>query len=326
MGVGVGEAALSPAAHSSLGDAFPPARLARAMAIYTLGITVGTGVALMVGGSVVDAVTARGDLVLPLLGVRHAWQAAFFAVSLPGIAVAAFVAMTREPKRAVRHADASHGIGALLVYLVANRRAFAAIYGNSTILGIMGYGLVAWYPTLLIRQFGISAGQAANYLGIVYLVIGSAGSLAGGLLAERLARRGHADANLRVVMLISAASIVPATFAPLMPSPLLVMAVFAPLTFLFSGYFGCSIAAIQLATPNGMRATNAAVFLLSNSLIGLSIGAAIIPLVDKWLYGGHGAIGPALSLVGGACCTLGAIAARIGLPAYGAIVSASSAK
>jgi len=322
MGVGVGEAALSPAAHSSMSDAFPPERLARAMAIYTLGITIGSGLALMVGGSVVDAIAAKGDVVLPVVGHLHAWQAAFLAVSVPGVAVAALVMMTREPRRAPRPAVSRGSLAVLFRHLAAQPRAFASIYGNSTVLGIMGYGLVGWYPTLMIRRFGMTAGEAANYLGLAYLVVGSAGSIAGGLYAERLARRGRHDANMRVVMLISIASILPAALAPLMPTPMLVMALFTPLTFLFNGYFCCSIAAIQLATPSEVRATNAAMFLLANSLIGLSVGAAIVPLVDRWLFGGTGELGAALSVVAVACCTVAALLARMGLPAYGAIVAA----
>ena len=47
LGVGLGEATLSPSVHSFLADAFPRARLARAMGIYTVGISLGGGLALL---------------------------------------------------------------------------------------------------------------------------------------------------------------------------------------------------------------------------------------------------------------------------------------
>lgn len=324
MGVGVGEAALSPAAHSSLSDAFPPERLARAMAIYALGITLGSGAALMIGGSVVDAIASSGDVAVPLLGRLRSWQAAFLAVSAPGVLVALLVALTREPPRRHRSRENRPGLRPTLAYLIAQKRVFGAIYGNSTVLAIMGYGLPAWYPTLLIRRFGLSAGEAASYLGIVYLVFGSAGSLAAGFLSERLALRGRTDANLHIIALISFAIIVPATLAPLMPSPALVMALFVPFCFLFNGYFGLSIAAIQLATPNELRGTNAALFLLANSLVGLSVGTALVPLIDRWFFGGHGAIGPSLAIVAGVCSTAAGFLAWSGRRHYGAAVEAMS--
>ena len=322
MGVGVGEAALSPAAHSSMSDAFPPARLARAMAIYSLGITIGSGAALMIGGTVVDTIARSGDVVLPALGSIRAWQTAFLIVAIPGLLVALLVLATREPPRRRRSGTSGGGLGRTLAYLATHRRAFLAIYGNSTLLAILGYGLPAWYPTLLIRYHGLTAGEAAHFLGLAYLIAGSAGTLAGGVLGERLARRGYVDANLRVPMFVALAEILPATLAPLMPSPLLLMLLFTMVCFIHNSYFACSIAAIQLATPNEMRATNAALFLLANSLIGLSVGTAIIPLADRWFFGGDGELGPPLALVAGIATVAAACLAWTGLKGYGAAVVA----
>ncbi|WP_196221770.1 spinster family MFS transporter [Sphingobium sp. CAP-1] len=324
MGVGLGEASLSPSAHSWLSDAYPPARLSRAMAIYNLGITIGGGLALLVGGAVVDMVAARGAIALPLVGQVPTWRAAFLLVGLPGLFVAALVLLAREPARRAGHQATPLPLGAALAHLRSHWRAFGAIYAHSTLMAIMGYGLTAWYPTLLIRTFGQSPGQASFPLGLIYLVLGSLGSLAGGIAAERLSLRGVRDANLRVVMVISLICVLPATLAPLMSSMTLLLLLFALLTFCFNGYFGCSLAAIQLSMPLHMRATGAALFLLANSLIGLSVGTAIVPLIDSAFFGGTGQIGPALALIGLVATMLAAIAARSGLRAYAVTISAIS--
>jgi len=60
IGVGVGEAALSPAAYSMITDAFPRQKLGRAFSFYNMGIPIGSGIALLVGGLVVVAVSAVG--------------------------------------------------------------------------------------------------------------------------------------------------------------------------------------------------------------------------------------------------------------------------
>lgn len=324
MGVGLGEAALSPAAHSYLSDAYPRPKLARAMAIYSLGITIGAGAALMIGGKVVDLIASSGDVTLPLLGVLRPWQATFLLVASPGIVVALLVALIREPRRASlksnHDAPPAIGIGPLLAHLRRHPQVFIGIYLSSCALGIMGYGMSAWYPTLLIRSFGLSAGEAGWYLGLVFLVLGSAGSLAGGLLAERMALRGRHDANLRVVAFTSLAVAVPAICAPLMPTAALVVLMFAPACFFFHAYFGCSVAALQLATPSRMRATNAALFLLANSLIGLSVGTAIVPLINSRLFGGMNDLGPSLAVVAAFSSLAGAALAFSGLKAYGNLV------
>ncbi|MFC4593141.1 spinster family MFS transporter [Sphingobium tyrosinilyticum] len=315
MGVGLGEASLSPSAHSWLSDAYPPAQLSRAMAIYNLGITIGGGLALLVGGAVVDMVAQSGALVLPLVGPMPTWRAAFLLVALPGALVAALVFIAREPARRAQ-SKAGMPLRAALSHLRDHKRTFIAIYANSTLLSIMGYGLTAWYPTLLIRGFALTPGQASLRLGLIYLLLGSMGSLAGGFAAERLTLKGIRDANLRVVMIIALLCLFPALLAPLMPSPALLLVLFGLLTLFFNGYFGCSLAAIQLATPPNMRATGAALFLLANSLVGLSLGTAIVPLIDSALFGGHGQIGSALATVGLCATLLAALAAWSGLRSY----------
>lgn len=316
MGVGLGEASLSPSAHSWLSDAYPPAQLSRAMAIYNLGITIGGGLALLVGGAVVDLMSDGGAFMVPGVGPMPTWRAAFLIVALPGALVALLVFLVQEPRRRTAGAKGGMPLRAALAHLRANSRTFIAIYAHSTLLSIMGYGLLAWYPTLLIRSFGMTPGQASLRLGLIYLVLGSLGSLVGGFAAERLTIKGIRDANLRVVMVIALLCLVPASLAPLMTSATLLLLFFALLTFCFNGYFGCSLAAIQLATPPGMRATGAAFFLLANSLVGLSIGTSIVPLIDSLVFAGKGEIGSALATVGLCSTVLAAIAAWTGLRAY----------
>lgn len=328
MAVGMGEATLSPSAHSYLSDAYPRHKLARAMAIYSLGITLGGGLALMIGGTVIDLVGTSDAVSLGALGAVRPWQASFLIVASPGIIVAILVAVVREPSRGAMTTEPmlptddekiapAVGLRSMGSYFARHPKAFASIYLSSCLLGIMGYGMTAWYPTLLIREFGLSPGQAGRYLGLIFLIAGSAGSVAGGLLSERLALRGYKDANLRVVAIAAAGTAVPATLAPLMPEYWAVLLLFTPACFCFNAYFGCSVAAVQLATPSGLRATNSAIFLLANALIGLAAGSALIPLLDKLLFGSAGSIGRSLALVAAiASCTAAATAAA-GRRAYG---------
>ena len=53
-------AALSPAAYSMISDYFPPSRRARALAVYSMGPYLGAGLALMIGGGVIDMITRSG--------------------------------------------------------------------------------------------------------------------------------------------------------------------------------------------------------------------------------------------------------------------------
>lgn len=329
MAVGVGEAALSPSAHSLLSDSFPPNRLTRALAIYALGITIGTGLAYAIGGLVISAVAASPTVTLPLLGTMRSWQAAFIIVGSPGVLVAMLTAFMHEPNRHLAAAGevrpASTGLGPLFAHLRANPRAFAGIYLSSGFIAISGISILAWYPTLLIRTHGFTPAEAGSAFGLTYLVFGSLGTLAGAFGAERLARAGHADANLRVVALCALAVIVPAVVAPLIPSGSGAVALLAPVLFIYSGYFGCATAAVQAATPPSLRATNAAMFLLVNALFSTTLGGVVVPMIDAALFGGTGQLGPAIAIVALLSPAAAAIAAWSGLGSYGRLAARADA-
>ncbi len=98
IGVGVGEASATPAAFSMLSDYFPPSQRATALAVYSSGVYIGAGIGIFLGGWIVDAWPAAfpdGDTPFGLRG----WQAAFFAVGLPGLMMALWVGSLREPIR-----------------------------------------------------------------------------------------------------------------------------------------------------------------------------------------------------------------------------------
>src|ERR1700722_17060952 len=96
-GVGVGEAALSPAAYSLITDYFPRDRLATAVSVYSMGIYVGSGMAYLLGGLVVAYASTQVMWNIPPLGAVHPWQIIFLLVGLPGMAVAPLLFTVREP-------------------------------------------------------------------------------------------------------------------------------------------------------------------------------------------------------------------------------------
>ncbi|MCE2392524.1 MAG: MFS transporter [Proteobacteria bacterium] len=98
IGVGVGESSATPAAYSMLSDYFPEKLRATVFSIYIGGVYVGQGLGLFLGGFIVDQWNVGFDGGVGWFGLKG-WQAAFFAVGLPGLALAAWVATLREPRR-----------------------------------------------------------------------------------------------------------------------------------------------------------------------------------------------------------------------------------
>ncbi|AKH43473.1 MFS family permease [Altererythrobacter atlanticus] len=97
IGVGVGEATASPCAYSLIADWFPQRLRATALAIYSAGLFLGSGLSLVLGGLIVESWNAAYPEGGPLGLVG--WQAAFLAVGLPGLVLAVWVLSLREPVR-----------------------------------------------------------------------------------------------------------------------------------------------------------------------------------------------------------------------------------
>ena len=321
IGVGVGEAALSPAAHSFLASAFPREKLARTMAIYNLGVTGGTGAALIIGGAVIQLIASSGPVYVPLLGELRAWQTAFLVVAAPGLLIMLFALATKEPPRLTDNKTGKQTVSTAeaMRFLWNNRRTFSSIYLTGGLFGIYGAAQAGWYPALLMREFGMNAGEAGTLLGTCYIVFGSLGMVAGGLLADKLTSRGYFDANLRVIALAGLGATIPATLTPLMPSIPLLVLFLVPSQFLFYMFFGCSIAAVQLASAPATRGFNSSIYLMTNSFIGMSVGTVAAPLANAWLFDGQ-ELDSALAVVGACGCASATALTLWGMKSYGKLV------
>jgi MFS family permease len=295
IGVGVGEAALSPAAYSIITDSFPRSKLGRAFGVYNIGITIGAGTALLLGGIVVGAVSHAGaSYTLPLFGEVRAWQMVFIVTGAPGILLPLLLLTFREPKRrGLLRSNAVDGASGtavkpalreVLAYIWLNREFYALHFVAMALLAMAGYAVASWLPASLVRAYGVSAGQVGKVMGVSTIVMNSCGMLLAGIVCDRLTRRGWKDAPI-VVALISACGI--ASFSclpPFMPTvPLVWVAIFiAGITF--NAYNGVGPMAVNQVTPNQFRAQVSAVYLFVVNAIGLGIGPWLVPFVSDHIF------------------------------------------
>lgn len=186
--VGVGEASLTPAAYSLISDYFPRDRLARALGVYNIGISLGSGIALIFGGLVIGFVTKAPPLDLPAVGLLKPWQTTFLIVALPGLVLAALTWTIREPERRGLALGAGGeatrlSLGKVVSYLWARRRVYGPLYGGYSVYALVNFGFAAWIPTAFIRSYGWRAAETGLRYGMVVLLFGTLGSVLGGLLA-----------------------------------------------------------------------------------------------------------------------------------------------
>ncbi len=331
VGVGVGEAALSPPAYSIIADYFPPDRLSRAISFYSMGIYIGAGLAFVVGGAVIQLVESAGVTTLPILGEVYSWQVTFITVAAPGLLVVALMATVREPIRrgllpksgSPQTARSSPSVGEVIAFTCRSRKVLLSHYMGHAFLALIGYANFAWIPTFMIRNHGWSATQVGFVFGMLVLVFGTTGVFTGGWWADRLRARGHVDANMRVSMYAALIMLPTLIAAPLVPSPVLAMALVAPGIFLLSMPFGIAPAALQVITPNQMRAQISALYLFVANIIGLGLGPTVVALITDYVFGYDLAVRYSLAIMGGTIAPLAAISLAFGLKHYRAGLDAA---
>ena len=320
MGVGVGEATLSPSAYSILSDSFPPHRLARSTSIFTMGITLGSGMAYILGGTVLGLISEPDPTSLPILGELAPWQLAFIIVGAPGLIVGLLVMTITEPTRQGLVQTKAGGKAQIstkdaFIFMKDRWRVYGPIFFSVAILGFLGYGYLNWYPTFMIRTYGMEASEVGLHFGTIYLIFGTAGAFGGAILSEFLSQRGYKDANLRTVMFVAIA-LVPMALGTLMPTAHLALITAIPTVFLLNAFFGVSIAALQIVTPNQMRAVLSAIFLFLNTLVGLGLGASFVAFFTDFVFGYDLALRYSIALAAIITCPLAAIVANFGLKHY----------
>ena len=308
MGVGVGEASLSPAAYSLIVDYFPPERRSTALGVYGMGIYVGSGLALILGGLVVKFASAQEDFILPLVGAVRSWQLVFFVVGLPGLLVAWLLLTIREPARMGAGAKVAAGgtpaatapptLREVWSYLRGNRGTVLCLYLGMAMVALNGYGAMAWIPTFFIRRHGWTAGDTGLVFGLIVGLGGTAGIVTGGRLADWLRQRGHTDANLRVALLGVVAWLPFGALFPLVTSAAWAAALVTPTVFFISMPFGLAPAAIQQMMPNTMRAQASALYLFVINLIGLGLGPTVVATLTEDVFHDKNALHYSLLVVG----------------------------
>ena len=313
VGVGVGEAALSPAAYSLINDYFSKASLARALSVYTVGVTLGSGLAYMVGGQVIAWAQSAGQVDFGAIGLLSGWQLTFLMVGLPGLLVAALMFTIKEPERkGLLQAPKDVSIGQTIRYLIANKRAFLTHMLGMAIFIMVVYSLNVWGPSYLIRTFNMAPTEAGLSFGAIIMFSGTAGLLTGGYFADKRFSRGESIAYSRVIL----ASIVCALpFILLLgadiPSWLGMGSLFVALFFTsFQG--GIAAGVVSLMAPATMRSQLVAIHFLLSNLLGLGLGPTVVAAITDYVFESDAALGQSIALSACILCPLAFIVLRSG--------------
>jgi MFS family permease len=308
IGVGVGEAGLSPAAYSMIADSFPPGRRARALGVYAIGAIIGVGLAFIIGGAVIHWANSAPPVVLPIVGELRTWQLAFFAVSLPGPLLVLAMLPLREPRRHEKPAALTSGTGTFGAYLRERWLVFSLLAAGYSLIGVSIAAYMMWAPAFMMRSYGWPIGRVGAVYGTILLVCSTSGIMLGGWWSDRLVVKGHKDAVLRVTMIGALLALPFAVGAPFAPTGNLAMTTIAVMSLAFGLTQGLPAASLQAIAPNRLRARVMALYLLVGNIIAFTVGPTGVALISDYWLRDPAKIGIAIGLLSAVIVPLGVLA------------------
>ena len=290
VGVGVGEAGGVAPSYSLIADYFPPNSRARALAIYSLGIPIGSAFGVVAGAQIAGgAISENLD-----------WRSAFIIVGIAGIVIAPIFKLTlREPKRggldvkaaapasAVQPEEAAPAAVAALtapdakpgffdvLRVLSRKPSFWFLTFGASCSSMMGYGVFFWIPSFFARSFELGIIDTGWHFGAVLFIGGSLGIILGGVLGDLMGKGSKKMFALvpAIAFFLTFPMYVAGTLAP---TALIGALLFVIPTGLGLAWLGPTLSAFQHLAPANMRSMASAVFLLINNLLGIGVGVYVL--------------------------------------------------
>jgi MFS family permease len=204
---GVGEASLYPATMSLIAERFPVAGRGRAMGIFGAAAAVGGGLGVGLGGSLAEAV---------------GWRTVFFIYGAAGLVLVTLLMSVPETPRD-RHGESRPEPALLVLRQLFRDSRLLMVWSAGLVMMAGGFGYAAWVPSLFVRARGFTVAEAGYLFGLAALAGGVAGSVLGGIFADRFRRRRLAgELTLSAVAALSAVPLVGLVLATT-STPLLVV-------------------------------------------------------------------------------------------------------
>ena len=276
LGLGLGEAVVSPCSVSMISDYFDRKDRPRAISVYMAGPYLGAGLAFLLGGFLVRELQELGHVTWPLFGTLAPWQATFVLVGIPGFIFAGMMLTVREPQRQEKTATDRNGWYAFH-YIFKRWRGFGALFVGSTCNFALS-ALTLWNVPLFSRVWGWGVAETGLVTGAFYFTAGPIGTAVAVWAHKKLGPR-HIDASMRVLLLGLLICVPGSALYPIMPTAEIAV------VFMFIAFVGKSVAtaggpaSMALITPGEIRTQSMAIFNTVISLIGPLLGPPIIGMI-----------------------------------------------
>jgi MFS family permease len=278
--LGAGEAGFSTGAYSIIGDSFPPNRLPLAMSIFAMGGVMGSGIANLLGGPLVDALQKNGDVVVGALTLAP-WRQALILTGVPGIILALLIFFFRETRKP--GAPARQGYGEAIAYMVKHGRFYFSVFVGISVYYVVIVGLQIWTPEFLARVHNWPKLESGVYMGFAQIAAATTLPLHGWAV-NALYSRGVKAAHMLWCIGCALVGIGFGTAAYLAADPMLCVILFGGFMAAGMSVAGIGPALVQMATPAYLRGRMSALYVVATGLIAVSFGPTTVAYVTDFIW------------------------------------------
>ncbi len=288
MTIGAGESVLSPSAFSMIADSFPEEQRGKPIAFYTAALTLGAGIASLIGGGVLLWAKTTNGVTLPMLGLLAPWQLVFMTVGLPGLLLAVYFFFVKEPERRPHVGGDTALQGASIfkawTYVAKNGATYFTFVSLVMVMTIIAYSQ-GYLPSTFERTWGWEREQYAFINGVALLIIGPANVLLMGYLSDRWMQAGVRDAPFRLLVIGFLIMVPTGAVAMLMPTGVIAYAVLCVNTVGIGMVSAVGVTALLLITPAQIRGQVLALYYMTISLSGLFLGPTTVGSLSTRVFG-----------------------------------------
>jgi MFS family permease len=287
MSVGVGEAVLSPAAFSMIGDSFPKEKRGLPIAVYSMALILGSGLANIIASVILPWANSFEQIVLPVFGELEPWQFIFILVGLPGFILTIVFLLFREPPRIESSPREGASLGDAFVFIYRKGPTFFSFVSIFMCMVAIAYGGFFNAP-LFSRTWGWAPEVYARYNGLSILVVSPLVYLFFGWLSDRGMAKGVKDRPLKIAIAGLLIMVPTAVAYPLMPD---VWSAFTLNIVCNVGIGMVSVTGVNALlnfVPGDIRGVVVAAYYFMISFIGGNLSPPMIGWINDAFYAGEG--------------------------------------
>jgi len=312
--MGAGEATTTPGSASLIADYFPPLVRPRAYGVLAMGGSLGIGIAYLLGSIAIGSATDLQRSLPQLLGGYSQWHIVFFMVGVPGVVLAAVMALTlREPlRRGAVTVPERISLGPLWRELLTNRTALTAVMVGTIMNVMIVNAQLAWFPTLFERVYHWAPARTATALAVLGLPLGVLSAVTAGWAMSTFAKWGRRDGPLLIMMLQCGSWALFGTLKCLAPTPTVSLGLHMLTSLTATWALTAAFTALNEVTPNQLRGQIVAVYSLLTALVGIALGPGLVGVLSDHVFTSPGGIAPSLAVINFTGGTIGVATLLLG--------------